>query len=90
MCQKGHKHTEKAPENQSNKIKRGHFYSSAFKIQNFAQFVENVAQTCVCVSATFRNSGGRVQRTRVDWEGLVETVFAEEVGDFILQAQGKK
>ena len=33
--------------------------------------------------------GGRVPR-RVDWEGLVETVFAEEVGDFILQAQGKK
>ena len=35
-------------------------------------------------------SWGRVQRKRVDWEGLVETVFAEEVGDFILQAQGKK
>ena len=35
-------------------------------------------------------TGERVQRTRVDWEGLVETVFAEEVGDFILQAQGMK
>ena len=57
ICRKGHKHTEKVHKNQSNKVKRGHFYSSAFKNQNFAQVVDNFAQTCVCVSAAFRNSG---------------------------------
>ena len=33
------------------------FYSFAFKNQNFTQIVEIFAQTGVCVSTTFRNSG---------------------------------
>ena len=53
MCRKGNKTKKKCIKI----IKKGYFYSFAFKSKNFAKVVGNFAQTCVCVSAAFRNSG---------------------------------
>ena len=35
-----------------------------FKSQNFAQVVDNFAQTCICVSATFRNSACHIPKAQ--------------------------
>ena len=42
---------------------KGNFYSFVFKSQSYAQVVEIFVQTCVCVSATFRNSACVVFKT---------------------------
>ena len=53
MCRKGLK-TQKMC--LKVRLKEVIFYSFAFKSQKFAQVVEHFAQTCVCMSAVFRNS----------------------------------
>ena len=55
MCRRVHK-TQKICVKISKPVKRGNLYSFAFRSQNFAEVVENFAQMCVCVSATFRKS----------------------------------
>ena len=61
----------------------GNFVSSAFKSQNFAQVVDNFAQTCVCVSATFRNSVGRVT-TEDGWKSWATIPFFQKPSQPIL------
>ena len=62
MCQKDHKTQKKCVKI---RFKEVIFYSIAFKSQDFAQ-VEYFAHTCVCVSATFRNSDNIMTPTILD------------------------
>ena len=75
ICRKGQK-TQKKCVNQSNQVKSGNSYSFVFKSQNFAKVVENFAQTCVCVSAAFRNSANILIKQHTCLEHIsLSTVF---------------
>ena len=65
------------------RLKEVIFYSFAFQIQNFAQFVENFAKTCICVSATFRNSAKKILKNssinlKIKWSMTILSLFLKD------------